>query len=208
MLGRASRPWSTSSTRLLDDDRHPDRLQAPAPRPRACWPATPTARGLRDQLLNTVFGGGTTSMAALGIQTDRYGKLVFDAAAFAKAYAADPAGVAAKFTRGTAPATDGWAARVADGGQGRQRPDQRHHHLRDHRPPARRSTGCSDEHRRTGTCRLELRRTPLERQYTALETALSTAAEPEQLAGQPDLASDDSLRPLAHRPIVTTEGNR
>ena len=67
----------------------------------------------RDQLLNTVFGDNTTSMATYGIQTDRYGKLVFDATKFQTAYAADPAGTAAKFTSGATPAQDGWAARVS-----------------------------------------------------------------------------------------------
>ena len=39
-----------------------------------------------------------TSLAGVGIQLDRYGKLVFDADAFNTAYEADPGAVAAKFT--------------------------------------------------------------------------------------------------------------
>ncbi|GAA1137802.1 flagellar filament capping protein FliD [Nocardioides aquiterrae] len=143
----------------------------------------PTARSLRTALLNTVFGDDTTSLAPYGIQTDRYGKLVFDADKFAAAYAADPAGVAAKFTSGATSATDGWAARVATV-----------------------TKSATDTY--TGTItnaitghtttvdrlsksitdwdgRLELRRSTLERQYTALETALSSLqSQSSWLAGQ------------------------
>jgi flagellar hook-associated protein 2 len=130
------------------------------------------ARGVRDQLLTTVFGTGTTSMAGVGIQTDRYGKLVLDEAAFAKAYAADPAAVAAQFTRGTAPAAPGWAARVQDVAKAASDPVS--------------GSVTSAVSGRTSTIdrlgddidawdlRLELRRTSLTAQYTALETALST----------------------------------
>ncbi|GAB3761154.1 flagellar hook-associated protein 2 [Nocardioides ginsengisegetis] len=143
-----------------------------------------TARSLRSALLDTVFGStGLTSMKGVGIQTDRYGKLVFDDAAFDVAYAADPAGVAAQFTKATTPANDGWAARLKTV-----------------------ATTYSDS--RTGTLtsavtgrqatidrlgddidawdgRLELRRTTLTRQFTALETALSSLqSQGNWLAGQ------------------------
>ena len=55
-------------------------------------------RSVRDQLVNSVFPGDGTSLADLGIQTDRYGKLVFDDAAFTKAYTADPASVQSRLT--------------------------------------------------------------------------------------------------------------
>ncbi len=132
----------------------------------------PTARALRNQLLSTVFGDSTTSMATYGVQTDRYGKLVFDSAAFEKAYAADPAGTAAKFTSGATPAQDGWAARVSAVAKGAS--------------DSLEGTFASAINGHTTTVtrlqksiedwdtRLELRRTSLERQYTALETALSS----------------------------------
>jgi flagellar hook-associated protein 2 len=132
----------------------------------------PTARALRDQLLNTVFGDSTTSMATYGVQTDRYGKLVFDSATFEKAYAADPAGTAAKFTTGATTAQDGWAARVSSVTKGAS--------------DSLEGTFASAINGHTTTVtrlqksiedwdtRLELRRTSLERQYTALETALSS----------------------------------
>ncbi|GAA4377019.1 flagellar filament capping protein FliD [Nocardioides caricicola] len=131
-----------------------------------------TARGVRNSLLETVFvQGGTSTMADVGIQTDRYGKLVFDEAKFKEAYAKDPAAVAAMFTAGATTAEDGWAARL-------------------------KSTATLACDRVSGTLtsaiasrdatvtrftksiadwddRLELRRAALEKQYSALETALS-----------------------------------
>lgn len=67
-------------------------------------------RALRNNLLSTVYPGDGTSLAGVGIQLDRYGKLTFDADKFSAAYTADPSAVAAKFTTG-APTT-GFAARV------------------------------------------------------------------------------------------------
>ena len=132
----------------------------------------PTARALRDQLLNTVFGDSTSSMATYGVQTDRYGKLVFDATAFQKAYDADPAGTAAKFTSGATPAQDGWIARVSSVTKGAS--DSLDgtfaNAINGHTTTVTRlQKGIED-----WDTRLELRRTSLERQYTALETALST----------------------------------
>jgi flagellar hook-associated protein 2 len=53
-------------------------------------------RSIRDQLLGSVTSGG--SLATVGIQVDRYGRVVFDQTKFTAAYAADPTGTAAKFT--------------------------------------------------------------------------------------------------------------
>jgi len=141
------------------------------------------ARDLRNSLVNTVFGGSTGSMAAYGIQTDRSGKLVFDADAFQKAYNADPAAVAAKFTSGATTAADGWAARVATVTTAASK------------YATGTLTSAINGHTSTVTAlsksisdwdtRLELRRTSLERQYTALETALSNLnSQGTWLAGQ------------------------
>lgn len=143
----------------------------------------PTARSLRSALLNTVFGDTTTSMAQYGIQTDRYGKIVFDADKFAASYAADPAGVAAKFVSGSAPETNGWAARVAsvatsatDTYSGTITGA-----ITGHTSTVDRLTKSIDD----WDGRLALRRTSLERQYTALETALSNLqSQSSWLAGQ------------------------
>ncbi len=142
-----------------------------------------TARSLRSALLNTVFGGGTTSMSSLGIQTDRYGKLVFDSAAFDKAYTADPAGVAAKFTTGATTTADGWAARVATVANAAS--DSTKGSI-----TAAIAGRNSTIDRLTQSIadwddRLEMRRTSLERTYTALETALnSLQSQGTWLAGQ------------------------
>lgn len=142
-----------------------------------------TARSLRSAVLDTVFGDGTTSLAQYGIQTDRTGKLVFDADKFATAYAADPAGVAAKFTSGATSATDGWAARVAtvtkaatDTYTGTITSAITGHTTTVDR--LAKSISDWDD-------RLEMRRSTLERQYTALETALSNLqGQSSWLAGQ------------------------
>lgn len=65
-------------------------------------------RALRNSVLNSVYPGDGSSLAGVGIQLDRYGKLTFDADTFSAAYAADPSAVAAKFTSDSA----GFAARV------------------------------------------------------------------------------------------------
>jgi flagellar hook-associated protein 2 len=130
-----------------------------------------TSRSLRTALLDAVFGDGSSTMASAGIQTDRYGKLVFDDAAFDKSYAADPAAVATMFTTSTTSAQAGWAARVADVAKTASN--------------AATGTLTSAIAGRTTSIdrltdsiadwddRLEIRRSTLERTYTALETALN-----------------------------------
>jgi flagellar hook-associated protein 2 len=74
----------------------------------------PAVRALRSKIVDTVTRAADgSSMASLGVQTDRDGKLVFDATKFATAYASDPGTVATKLgTPGTA-TTPGFAARLA-----------------------------------------------------------------------------------------------
>ncbi|MDP3894540.1 flagellar filament capping protein FliD [Nocardioides sp.] len=139
-----------------------------------------SVRSLRTTLLESVYPLDGTSLADVGIQTDRYGKLVFDEAAFTAAYAADPAAVTERFTAGAVP---GFADRVAT-----------------------LATNASDKYDGTLTQaiagrsssverlqggieawdrRLELRRQSLTRQFTALETALSRMnSQSNWLAGQ------------------------
>ncbi|MET3962562.1 flagellar hook-associated protein 2 [Marmoricola sp. OAE513] len=69
-----------------------------------------SVRALRNSLLNAIYPADGSSMVGVGIQLDRYGKLVFDADKFTAAYAADPSAVAARFTTGSP--TTGFAARV------------------------------------------------------------------------------------------------
>lgn len=147
-----------------------DQLTAYDPATKTAGPLAgdPVVRSLRSDLLASMYPLDGTSLAGVGVQTDRFGKLVLDEAAFAAAYTADPAGVAAQFTGGTVP---GFAARVGAV-----------------------STSASDRYAGTLTAavsgrttqidriqegitawdrRLELRRNNLERQFTALETALN-----------------------------------
>lgn len=138
-----------------------------------------TVRSLRSALLNSVYPADGTSLAALGIEVTRDGKLKLDSAKLAAAYEADPEGVAARFNS----TGNGFAQRVADVAktasdtvtgtlssaiQGRQSSITR---MQD-------SIGDWDN-------RLELRRTTLQRQFTALETALGAmTSQSNWLAGQ------------------------
>ena len=68
-------------------------------------------RDLKGQLLSAVSGGQSgKSLADVGIQTDRYGKLVFDETRFQAAYVADPTGVSTRFVDGT---PEGFAQTIA-----------------------------------------------------------------------------------------------
>ena len=137
-------------------------------------------RSLRNSLLNAVYPGDNTTMADVGLQTDRYGKLVFDADKFATAYAADPALVASKFTSGT---VDGFAARVATIA------DKASDKYTGTITAA--ITGHTSEIKElqdnidNWDTRLELRRTTLQNQFTALETAMNQmTSQSSWLAGQ------------------------
>ena len=148
-----------------------------------------TVRDARNALAETIFGDDNSSMATYGISTDRYGKLVFDGAAFDKAFAADPTDVMKHFTTAvtdpdpTVEHADGWAARViavtkavSDSATGTITTDIN-------------GTNSSIDELTDRIAdwddRLALRRTTLQNQYTALETALSSLQSQGQwLAGQ------------------------
>lgn len=136
-------------------------------------------RLVRDQLLGSVFPGDGTSLSDLGIQTDRYGKLVLNEASFTKAYAADPAAVQ---TRLTAPAS-GFVAKVQ--AAAKTASDSVNGTL------TTAITGRNDSIKRLGDdiaawdLRLELRRTALTRTFSALDTALNQMnTQSSWLAGQ------------------------
>ncbi|MFC6288149.1 flagellar filament capping protein FliD [Nocardioides sp. GCM10027113] len=132
-------------------------------------------RDLRTALLDAVYPTDGSSLAGIGIQTDRYGKLVLDEAAFDKAYAADPTVVTGQLTafagrveseaKGASDKVDGTLTTAINGrNDGIRR-------LND-------SIEAWDD-------RLALRRTTLTRQFTALETALSQMnSQSAWLAGQ------------------------
>lgn len=136
-------------------------------------------RSLRGQLLDTVFPSDGTSLAGVGIQTDRYGKLVFDDEAFTEAYAADPAGVAARFTT----AETGFLARVEQVAV--LASDKYEGTLTSAITGRNKAIERLNDNITAWDTRLELRRTTLTRQFTALEVALSRMnSQSSWLAGQ------------------------
>ena len=124
-------------------------------------------RNLRSTLLSTVFADSGVSLATYGVATTRDGKVSFDATKFGSTYAADPAGTAVQFTS----AAEGFAARVQTVSEAAS-------------DPLDGSVTAAITGRRSGITRLQTsiddwdlrlaqRRTNLERQFTALETAMS-----------------------------------
>jgi flagellar hook-associated protein 2 len=125
-----------------------------------------TVRSLSSALLDAINPGDGTTLADIGIQTDRYGKLVLDAEKFSTAYAADAASVTEKLS-----GTTGLAARI--GKVATSASDKFEGSLTT--SITSRTTGIDrlNDSIEAWNDRLELRRTTLTRQFTALETALS-----------------------------------
>jgi flagellar hook-associated protein 2 len=136
-------------------------------------------RSLRSQILDTVFPTDGTTLADLGIQTDRSGKLVFDRDKFSAAHAADPTSVQARLTtNGT-----GFIDRMADVAKGAS--DKVDGTLTTSITGRNTSITRLTDDIDNWDLRLELRRTALTRQFTALETALSQMnSQSSWLAGQ------------------------
>ena len=149
-----------------------------------------TLRQVRDQLLSSVTGGvGGASLAEVGIETDRYGKIEFDAEKFKAAYAADPAKVEAIFVDadpsaptetntdfGFATALESLAKRLSNSTDG----------VVTSLVKGRQSSveGLNDAIDAWDS-RLELRRQSLEKTYAALEVALGKLqSQSSWLAGQ------------------------
>ncbi len=138
-----------------------------------------TVRALRGKVLDSVFPTDGSSLAGLGIQLDRNGKLTLDAAAFTAAYALDPSGVAAQFTT----SQNGFAARLSTVTKAASDPSEGSLTA----AITGRSSGISrmKDNIEDWDRRLELRRTALTRQFTALETALNQmTSQSSWLAGQ------------------------
>ena len=150
-------------------------------------------RSVRNALLAAVYPSDGTTLAGVGIQLDRYGKLTFDETAFKEAYAADPAAVATKFTSGsvTTGAVPGFAARLATVTKGAS-------------DSVDGTVTTSINGRNTDIVRMQdsiedwdarlaLRQESLTRQFTALETALSQLnSQSSWLSGQLSSLSSDS----------------
>lgn len=151
-----------------------------------------TLRTVRNQLLESVSRGvvtssGTESLATLGIQVDRSGKLVFDEAKFKAAYTADPTGTTNKIAGTTDAAgnpviigladklkTLGEAFSSSSTGTISKSIQSRQSAIR----------GWEDDIA-DWDIRLAARQTTLQRQYTALESALGKLqSQGSWLAGQ------------------------
>lgn len=126
-----------------------------------------TIGSIRDRLLETVYPAGGGTLSTVGISVDREGLLTFDKDKFTAAYTADPAGVTAKFDD----SANGFAERVRAMASGTS--DARTGLL------TGAINGQNTEITRLNSSitdwddRLALRRSSLERQFTALETALN-----------------------------------
>ena len=139
-----------------------------------------TLRGVRNALMSSLYSASGGTLADVGVQVDRYGKLTFDEATFKTAYAADPAAVSVKFTDGTVPGFMARLSKIADGAsnagtgtitQALQGMDTTIKDLND------RIDAWDD--------RLALRKAALTRQFSSLETALSKMqSQSSWLAGQ------------------------
>ncbi|MFN8196548.1 MAG: flagellar filament capping protein FliD [Nocardioidaceae bacterium] len=125
-------------------------------------------REVRSNLVNAVYPNDGSSLADIGLQTDKYGKLVFDSDKFAAALKASPDGVAARFT---AAGTAGYANRVKTvaNGASDSTTGTLTASVTGHNSSITRLQKNIDD----WTDRLDLRRTSLTRQFTAMETALS-----------------------------------
>lgn len=134
-------------------------------------------RAVREQLLSAVTGGvNGSSLASFGIEVTRDGKLEFDAAQFEEAFAADPAAVEAAFTAtstvGDVETPVGFAARLQ---QLAERASDSE--VGTITTAIKGFTSTADDLTRNieaWDLRLVNRRTALERQFTAMETALSS----------------------------------
>lgn len=132
-------------------------------------------RGVSSALTSAIYPTDGTSLASIGIQSDRYGKLTFDKDKFAEAFAADPAGTQAAFAAFADRVKDvATAASDATNGTVTAAINGRTESIK------RLNDGIS-----AWDDRLALRRTTLERQFTALELAMSQMqSQSSWLAGQ------------------------
>ncbi len=138
-------------------------------------------RAVRDELVGALYTATGGSISTVGIELDRYGKFTFNEATFTAAYDKDPVATAAVFTKAT---TDtGFADRIATIAKAASDPDTG---TITSAVKGRQSTVEQlNKNIEAWDVRLELRRTTLTRQFTALETALSKMnSQSSWLAGQ------------------------
>lgn len=125
-------------------------------------------REVRSNLVNAIYPADGSSLADIGLQTDKYGKIVFDSDKFAAALKANPDAVAARFT---AAGTTGYATRLKTAASAAS--DSTTGTLTASITGHNSSIKTLQQGIDDWSDRLELRRTSLTRQFTAMETALS-----------------------------------
>ena len=138
-------------------------------------------RAVRTALLTSVYPADGGSMAAMGIQTDRYGKLVLDEAKLTAALVADPAAVTTAFAKTTT--SDGFAARIQGVAKGAS--DSIDGSVTSAIQGRTAGIDRMQDSIEDWDLRLSLRRETLTRQFTGLESALSRMnSQSSWLAGQ------------------------
>ncbi|TIC83512.1 hypothetical protein E8D34_15365 [Nocardioides sp. GY 10113] len=125
-----------------------------------------TVRQASYALVSAIWPDGGGSLSQYGVELDRYGKYTFDADKFAEAYAADPDATTAAFV-----GTDGLAARVQ--GVAEAASDKYDGYITNSVNGHNSTIERLNDRIAEWDDRLALRRTTLEKQYTALETLLS-----------------------------------
>ena len=123
-------------------------------------------------------------MAGLGLQTDRYGKIMFDAAKFTTAYDADPAQASARSSGAGHRAVPGFAARLEAAGKrpATPRPVALSLSIKGHQSSVTTMQAGID----AWDVRLAQRQDALNRQFSALEVVARQDAGPGVLADRPD----------------------
>ena len=193
-MSRDTSAASTQAKALVDavnsdPGRHHEtrRSTTPPPRRPARWPATrPSARPGHVAARTRSTPATAPRIADIGIETDRYGKLVFNEEKFAEAYAADAAAVTEKLSGAT-----GLAARIEKVANAAS--DKYEGSITT--SITSRTTGIDrlNDSIEAWDQRLELRRASLTRQFTALETALSQMnSQSSWLSGQVGTALSNS----------------
>ncbi len=144
------------------------------------------ARSLRTSLATAIYPTDGTSLASLGIQIDRNGRLVFDEDTFTAALAADPAKVTAAIS-----GTGGFAARVQTIAKGAS--DSVDGTITSAITGRKAAIDRMEDSIADWDIRLALRKETLTRQFTAMETALSKLqAQSSWLASQIETLNNNS----------------
>jgi flagellar hook-associated protein 2 len=127
-----------------------------------------TVRSTRSTLVNTLFGKANESLSGVGVEIDRYGKFIFNEEKFSAAYVANPATTAALFVKENG---DGFAQRINDAAKIAS--DKYDGVITSAIKGGASKVTDLEASIKAWDSRLVLRQSSLERQFTAMEVALS-----------------------------------